>query len=261
MKLHSQRKGWLTIRKILGIPAILLIAVASVRASSITPKLIITADPSNTPGLFDVAIQVQSNGVVNPALNGDGGVAVIQFDVVSNGVNLSAPVQQTPSGPNSTRAKITYNQAIVPSSSFGTETLPQRRDAIPADNQSGAAGVALYNQDGDLDAMAGVLADTGLTYGSTQVGVGGFQTIATEYWQLNNPTLTAGDTLTVFFSGGSYYDFNASQTNFLVSYTTNGIATAIIGTIPEPNSLTLSVLGALGLVAAKRRRTKKIATR
>ncbi len=116
--------------------------------------------------------------------------------------------------------------------------MPLRRDVTAADNQSGAAGTALYVADGDLDAVAGVLADSGLSYGSPQVGVGGFVTIATEVWQLNNPAV--GDTLSVFLSGGSYYDFTATATNFLVSYGSNGTATANLpATAPEPATLVL----------------------
>jgi hypothetical protein len=243
-------------RKVLSVAAIVLCSALVSQASTLTltGKLVPTQDASN-PLLWHVAIQVQSTGttdgsVETPGTN-DGGVASVQFDLISVGTNNTTPAQQTTTPPNNTKVKTVY---AVSSSDFGTERLPDRKDATPA-SDPGSHGT-LYNSDGDLDALGGLLSDSGLGYANTSVGRNGFQTIATEDWLMN--TATSLETLKLVFGGPGYYDFGSghANTNFLVAYSSvQDGQTALIGA-PEPASLGLMGLGAIGLVMGLRARRR-----
>jgi hypothetical protein len=223
---------------------ILLASVGSAQASTLTltGKLIQQQDATN-PLLWHMTVQVQSTGTTDSAPGtADGGVASVQFDIISVGTGNAAPVQQSISGPNSTKVKTVYS---LSSSDFGTERLPDRMDATPA-SDPGNHGT-LYNSDGDLDALGGLLSDSGLGYANTTVGRSGFQTIATEDWLMNSPTSL--ETLELIFGAPRYYDFGSghADTNFLVAYAV--VNDGETPTSPEPTGLVLAFSAALGLAA------------
>jgi hypothetical protein len=233
-------------RKILSVTAIVLCSALVAQASTLTlnGKLIGQQDATN-PLLWHIAVMVQSIGTTDGFIESgatDGGLASLQFDIISVGTGNMTPAQQSVSGPNTTKVKTVY---ALSSADFGTERLPDRKDATPA-SDPGNHGT-LYNSDGDLDSLGGLLSDSGLGYANTTVGRNGFQTIATEDWLMN--TAVSAETLKLIFGGPGYYDFGSSHanTNFLVAYAAvNDGETFIIG--PEPTSLTLAFLAALGIV-------------
>lgn len=240
-------------RKVLSVAAIVLCSALASQASTLTltGKLVPTQDAVN-PQLWHIAIQVQSTGTTDsPAGTADGGVASVQFDLISMGTNNATPAQQTATPPNNTKVKTAY---ALSASDFGTERLPDRKDATTA-SDPGNHGT-LYNSDGDLDALGGLLSDSGLGYANTTVGRSGFQTIATEDWLLN--TTQSVETLKLVFGGPGYYDFGDSHasTNFLVAYSSVVDGQTATISVPEPASLALMGFGAIGLVMGLRARRR-----
>jgi hypothetical protein len=246
--------------------AIVLSCAVAAQASTLTlnAKLVSTQDASN-PLLFHVAVQVQSLGTTDGSIESpgtaDGGLATMQFDVISAGSGggitstpfASAPVQQSPSGPSSSKVKTAFTLNV---SDFGTLRLPDRVDATPA--RDPGSHPTLYNSDGDFDALGGEIADTGLNYSNTSVGRNGFQTVATEDWQL--ASFNTPDHLELVVAGAGYYDFgnSHSNTNFLVGYAVVNTSGANLG-MPEPSSFVLISLGLLlSAGTLKRHRSREI---
>jgi hypothetical protein len=236
-------------RKVLSLTAIVLCSTSVAQASTLTltGRLVPIEDAVN-PLLFHIAVQLQSTGTTDGFTESgatDGGVASVQFDIVSVTTGEISPVQQSVSGPNSTKVKTVY---ALSSADFGTERLPDRKDATPA-SDPGNHG-ALYNSDGDLDALGGLLSDSGLGYTNTTVGRNGFQTIATEDWLLTSFNSSGGWKLVL--GGPGYYDFGSghANTNFLVAYSVVNDGPAII--FPEPNGFALAFLAAFGFALLQR---------
>jgi hypothetical protein len=232
------------------IGAIVVLSVASAQGSTLTlnAQLVVTPDFSGVSPVWHVAIQVQSIGTTDGSiefpLSGDGGLAATQFDVISSGSasgvtsvpGASSPVQQAPS---SSKVKTVFS---LSSSDFATLIRPDRVDATPL--RDPGSHPTLYNSDGDLDALGGGIADSALGYTLTDVGRNGFRTIATEDWQLTNPSIP--DHLELVLAGAEYYDFGSGHqnTNFLVNYAAVNTSGANL-LIPEPGSFVLISLGAL----------------
>ena len=97
-----------------------------------------------TPGLYNVAIQVFSSNTTS-GVDGDGGLSGMRFDILSNGHGLSEPLSQ--GLPNFVKTSF---PPVIAFGGFST-FRPQLKDAVPADNP----GDPRYDQDGDLDAVAG----------------------------------------------------------------------------------------------------------
>jgi len=231
-------------QKILGAAVVVMLSAVIANASTITGRLVGTQDATDQ-SVWHVAVQVSSGQTTSD--NTDGGVSGVQFDIISAGHGKSSAAPQTASGPNFAKAKTTFNVTGF------TNVTPAKRDAVPADN----AGNALYDADGDLDAVFGSIFDTG-NFANTTVGRNGlnpvFTTIATVDF-----TIPVGQTdkLNLVLVGPQYYDFTAPAPSFQRAYTTMAIDSSgtngAIG-VPEPTSLALLGLGSVGLIGFVRRR-------
>jgi hypothetical protein len=231
-------------RTVLVVAGAIVLCAAVAQASNINTQLVATKDATD-PTLWHVAIQVQAQGT--SAAQG-GGVAGMQFDVISKGTNISTPVPNGTSGANLNRVKTVYS---IQAADFGVLRIPDKLNATPANNQLGAAFAPYYVDDGDLDALGGSFADSNQSQSNTTLGMNGFQTIATEDWTV---PIGQSEGLSLLVVAPLYYDFSATATNGLVAYTTinNGATTApIVINFPEPASFVLMGLGSLALAACR----------
>jgi hypothetical protein len=190
MSSHSGRFILALARIVLIVSLIGFLSSHMVRASTLDAQLVVT--PANTPntGLHNVAIQVQSIGTTDGTA-GDGGIAGLQFDIVSLGTNLVQPVEQIVSGSRRSRVKTVFN---LSPSDFSLQALPLRTDAIPGFKALPPEFAPFYVADGDPDAVFGSFQDSS-SQSNTTLGRSGMTTIATEQWQLIGNGLTSGETL------------------------------------------------------------------
>jgi len=208
----------------------------------------VVPNPGAGVGVFDVNVFANTTGTQSDG--SDGGLAGFQFDILSDGTNKVAPLAAG-AGPLAGKVKTTFSPSVA--TNFSTLT-PQKTDALPTQNPT---AVPPYVADTDLDAPGGSFSDAG--FKSINFGFGNTpQLIATEQWQLINGATS--DNLRLYIIGPTYYNDNASATNFQTSYLpgqfTSGTQTATIGTagaVPEPASM--GILGGLfGLVGLRRRK-------
>ena len=159
---------------------------------------------------------------------GDGGVSGFQFDILSDGNNISAPVPLAATGPNFAKVKTTF---AISSSDFATQLVPQKIDV-------GAAQGYPNDTDTDLDAYAGSFADSNSGFTNTTLGQassGNGALIATEQWTIPDGQ---ADHLSVFLTGPQYYDFSNTtpgsgfRTGFTQTVTT-GASIGAAGTTPS----------------------------
>lgn len=220
-----------------------------VGASAKAATLIITLEAVPVGGnQFDINIYGHSDaptsGVAAGAGAVDGGIAGLQFDILSAGANLITPVAAA--FPNTTKVQTTFGPQVAPN--FGIKILPDRTDA----------GAPAYpaDADTDLDALNGSFADTGtannkLDLGKNSNNGGKGDLLATERWLLNG----AGDTLNPNIIGAQYFNFDNSGNNFRNNFDAV-VATPLVvgaaGTVPEPATLGLLAVGSL--LSVRRRR-------
>jgi MYXO-CTERM domain-containing protein len=225
---------------------------ASAQASTIFASLQ-TSLASDTGGVqtWNVAIYARSSQGDSSPGAGDGGVSGFQFDILSDGHNISAPVPAASVGPNFAKVKTTF---AISSADFATQLLPQKIDV-------GAAQGYPNDTDTDLDAYAGSFADsnsgfTNTTLGKTASGLGAL--IATEQWTVPDGQQ---DHLSLFLVGPQYYDFSnttpgsGSRTNFTTTTIdpAGGTIGTSAGTTPEPAAL--GFLSVVGIAGFRRRRS------
>jgi len=238
-------------RKILAVAVLVVLSASLAQASNISAKLLATQDGTDKT-LWHVAVQVQSEGTNSDAAHG-GGVAGMQFDITSLGAGKATPLPNGASGANLNRVKTTW---ALGAGDFGVLRVADKANALPAANQLGANFAQFYADDGDLDAMGGSFADSNGSQSNVTIGLGAFQTIATQDWSIPVGTI---DTLNLMVVAPTYYDLTASATNGFGNYTTtnNGATTPVsiqIGAVPEPATLALMSFGVVGLIAVARRR-------
>lgn len=221
--------------------ALLACTAASANAASMEIRLVGTpADGTGLSGLWNVDIQVRANGSAE-------GIKGLQFDILSQGEGLTAPVGTGPGGVN---AKITWSPTNIVGS-FGTVS-PSNKDATV--QPPGFTPVYPADPDSDKDALGASFSDSGNAFTKSDLGVGAFATVATEQWQMTNSG--AQDFLNVYVLGAQYYDFtNGQSPSFAFDYTPANITvTGTVVGVPEPGTLLLAALSIPALAYAIRRR-------
>jgi len=225
------------IRNLLAASLIALGVGASAKAATIIITLEAVPAGSN---LFDINIYGHSDaptsGVAAGAGAVDGGIAGLQFDLLSTGSSLITPVAGA--FPNTTKVQTTFGPNVAPN--FGIKILPDRVDAGPPAYPA--------DVDSDLDALNGSFADTGTANGMLNLGKnssngGKGDLLATERWLLNG----VSDTLTAKIIGPQYFNFDNSTNNSRSNFDTVVSTPVLVGAVPEPASLSLIGIGALGL--------------
>lgn len=166
-----------------------------------------TAAASSGIPVWDISIYAQTSGTTSSVLDGDGGIAGLQFDLLSNRTGHTMPTSAG-SGPLAARAKIAWSTEV--SSNFNTIN-PVKRDAISDHNPTANPP---YVSDGDLDALGASFSDNA-RFSDSSLGLADFQLIATEQWQANTSAFL-DDSLRLYIVGPTYYNYAAPTTNFFI---------------------------------------------
>jgi hypothetical protein len=216
------------------------LGAASAHAATIFVKLNATQDAVDQT-IWHVQVLAHTD---NSAAGGDGGISGMGFDILSAGTGNAAPIPAATVGPNAAKVKHAFG---VITSGFST---------IEATHTDASTVKYPLDVDTDEDSIGGSFFDTSsfsnLHVGQTgQAGTDaqGFSLIDTQDWKLTGPA----EALNVFITSPTYYDF-ASSNNFQTAYpSANIVTTGTVLGVPEPTSLAMLSVGALGLI--RRRRT------
>jgi hypothetical protein len=206
--------------------AVVVCLASSANAASMQLRLVATQVGTTTT--WDVAVQAQTD---TPE-----GIKGFQFDILSEGNGLTAPLAAVPPS----KANITWNVAGF--SFINPNKVDAAAPAYPGD------------ADTDHDALGASFSDPN-NFNNLAVGVGGWTTVATEKWVMTSAN--AVDFLVPYVIGAQYYDFTTGTApGFAFAYPAQNVTTtgAQVGLVPEPASLVLVGLCAPALAFVIRRR-------